>query len=415
MKQISIIKLALFFLILFFNFDSFAQEYWQQEVNYKITVSLNDSNHTLSAFEEIEYINNSPDSLHFIWFHIWPNAYSGNKTAFWKQKLINFEVEEYFDYKENAGYIDSLDFVIDGKKASWEYHPDHVDICKVNLPKVLAPGEKINISTPFFVKIPPSKYSRIGHAGESYQITQWYPKPAVYDKTGWHEMPYLNMGEFYSEFGSFDVSITLPSDYIVGASGNLQTQSELDWLNTKSQETYSDSLITIIPEATAENKTIRYTEKNIHDFAWFVDKKFHVRKSEVKLPNSGRVVTTWAMFTDKQKNLWEEATTYINDAIHYYSLWNGDYPYSNCTAVEGALSAGAGMEYPTITIIGTSGSARSLETVIMHEVGHNWFYGLWGFNERDFPFLDEGMNTANQLRYIETKGPSRGMMMSCWF
>ncbi|MEA3443465.1 MAG: M1 family metallopeptidase [Bacteroidota bacterium] len=399
----------LFLLFLIFKQNIIAQKYWQQEVNFKIDVELNDSLNTLSAFEEIEYINNSPDSLHFIWFHLWPNAYSGHKTEFWKQKLTSYEAKEFFDYKKNPGYIDSLDFIVDGKKAIWEFHPDHVDICKVSLPKVLSPGERIKISTPFYVKIPSSEYSRLGHAQNTYQITQWYPKPAVYDKNGWHEMPYLNMGEFYSEFGSFDVSISLPADFVVGATGNLQTQSEIEFLDKKSKEKNEDSLSQNVQLAKRENKTIRYTEKNIHDFAWFADKNFQVRKSEVELPHSGRKVTTWSMFNQSDAELWEDATTYINDAIYYYSLWNGDYPYTNCTAVEGALSAGGGMEYPTITIIGTSMNARSLEEVIMHEVGHNWFYCLWGFNERDFPYLDEGMNTANQLRYIEVKYPGTKM------
>ncbi len=405
----------LLFLALFFSIESLAQEYWQQEVNYKINVKLNDSQHTLSAYTEIEYINNSPDSLHFLWFHLWPNAYSGNKTAFWKQKLKTFEAKEYFDHHNNPGYIDSLDFAVDGQKAKWEYHPDHVDICLIHLPQILLPGGKVKITTPFFVKIPLSKYSRLGHAKKSYQITQWYPKPAVYDKFGWHEMPYLNMGEFYSEFGSFDVSITLPSDYVVAATGNLQTPSEIEWLNKKSKEKKEknrEELNTYIQTGISTNKTLRYTESNVHDFAWFADKAFYVRKSEIKLPHSGQKVTTWAMFTNHQPHLWEQATTYINDAIYYYSLWNGDYPYRNCTAVEGALSAGAGMEYPTITIIGSSGDARALEEVIMHEVGHNWFYGLWGFNEREFPYLDEGMNTSNQLRYIETKYPGVKMYES---
>ncbi|MCF8370766.1 MAG: M1 family metallopeptidase [Bacteroidales bacterium] len=405
----------LLFGILFITFQGVAQNYFQQEVNFKIKVELNDSLHSLSAFEEIEYINNSPDSLTFIWLHIWPNAYSNHKTAFWKQKLTEYKAKEYWDYKKNPGYIDSLDFNINGQKAQWEYHPEHVDICKLILTNPLPPGESIAITTPFYVKIPPSTYSRLGHTGQSYQITQWFPKPAVYDKTGWHAMPYLDIGEFYSEFGSFDVSITLPAGYIVGATGNLQTQSEIDWLNKLSNEkekTNTGKLNTYIQAGRDGKKTIRYTQDNIHDFAWFANKSFRVRKSEVELPHSGRKVTTWAMHTGTQSGLWENATTYINDALHYYSLWNGDYPYDNCTAVEGALSAGAGMEYPMITIIGTSMNARSLEDVIMHEVGHNWFYGIWGFNERDFPYLDEGMNTANQLRYIETKYPGTKMYES---
>jgi hypothetical protein len=101
------------------------------------------------------------------------------------------------------------------------------------LPAPLLPGEKTIITTPFHVKLP-YNYSRGGHDGQSYQITQWYPKPAVYDSKGWHAMPYLDQGEFYSEFGSFDVSITVPKNYVVAATGELQNGDEKEWLKTRS-------------------------------------------------------------------------------------------------------------------------------------------------------------------------------------
>jgi len=111
---------SLFVLIMLFSTaQAQDQNYFQQEVNFKIQVELNDSRHSITAFEEIEYINNSPDSLDFLWFHIWPNAYSNNKTAFWKQKLTNFEVRKYFDHQLNPGYIDSHDFCVNGRKVAW--------------------------------------------------------------------------------------------------------------------------------------------------------------------------------------------------------------------------------------------------------------------------------------------------------
>jgi hypothetical protein len=279
----------------------------------------------------------------------------------------------------------------------------------------LKPGEKITVSTPFRVKIPSGKISRLGHVGESFQITQWYPKPAVYDKEGWHQMPYLTQGEFYSEFGSFDVSITLPENYVVGATGDLQTKSEIEFLNKKAEEIRNSfeamksfdkkAFNNDFPESSSKMKTIRYTQKRVHDFAWFADKRYYVLKGEVELPNSKRKVTTWAMFTPRNSDLWKDAIEYINDATYWYSKWNGDYPYNQVTAVDGTISAGGGMEYPNVTVIGSSGSAISLETVIVHEVGHNWFYGILGSNERVHPWMDEGINTANEIRYMETKYP----------
>ncbi|XOV67466.1 MAG: M1 family metallopeptidase [Fluviicola sp.] len=396
----------------------FSQDYWQQEVNYKINVALDDENHVLTAFEEFEYINNSPDVLDTIYIHIWPNAYKNGETALAQQQYSNKKQTLVYGDDDLKGYIDSLDFKVNGNQVKWEYHPEFIDVCYLVLNKPLQPGKSIKVSTPFRVKIPSGSISRLGHIKQSYQITQWYPKPAVYDKNGWNAFPYLNQGEFYSEYGSFDVSITLPDNYVVGATGDLQTDSEIDFLNNRAQIT-ADNVAqgknytefgevterNDFPASSKTNKTIRYTQKNVHDFAWFADKRFNVLKSEVELPHSGRTVTSWAMYTESEAKLWTKASEYLNDAIYYYSLWNGDYPYNNVTAVDGTISAGGGMEYPNVTVIGRSGNAYQLEVVIVHEVGHNWFYGQLGTNERVHGWMDEGMNTLNEVRYVQTKYP----------
>ena len=211
-----------------------AQTYWQQEVNYKIDVKLDDVNHTISAFEEFEYVNNSPDQLDKIYIHLWPNAYRNGKTALGKQQYQGGETMLAYGDEKDKGGIDSLDFKVNGVTNKWEYDPEHIDIGIIYLATPLKSGERITISTPFKVKLPSGKISRLGHIDQSYQITQWYPKPAVYDKNGWNPIPYLNQGEFYSEYGSFDVSITLPKNYVVGATGDLQTESEISFLNESS-------------------------------------------------------------------------------------------------------------------------------------------------------------------------------------
>ena len=408
------------FLLIAFGITStlMAQDYFQQKVDYKIDVTLNDKNNTLSAFEEFEYTNHSTTSLDFIYVHLWANAYKNNETALAKQLYDMNNMVLQFATDEDKGYIDSLDFKVNGETVKWELDPEHIDIAKLYLETPLAPGQKMTVSTPFKIKIPTGDISRLGHVGESYQITQWYPKPAVFDLNGWNQIPYLTQGEFYSEYGSFDVSITLPKNYVVGATGDLQTQSEIDFLNEKAKATqkkFDDNKFrdnkkagsgnTPFPDSDTEFKTIRYTQKNVHDFAWFADKRFEVLKGEVELPHSKRKVTTWCMFVEHHANLWKESIEYINDATFYYSKWNGDYPYNNVTAVDGTISAGGGMEYPNVTVIGNAGSKIELEVVIVHEVGHNWFYGQLGSNERVHPWMDEGMNTLNEIRYIETKYP----------
>lgn len=391
----------LFYLILLFAGHTAAQPvYFQQEVNYRIEVSLDDRSHLLHANLSLDYVNHSPDTLHEIWFHLWPNAYRDRNTALAKQTLENGDKFMYFAKAKSLGYIDSLMFSAAGKPVSWERVAPNPDIAILRLNDPLLPGAAITIQTPFRVKIPDGRISRLGHIGQAYAITQWYPKPAVYDTEGWHPMPYLNQGEFYSEYGAFDVTIHLPRNYVVGATGELQTSAEIAFLDSleKQPKTMQGGNLEF-PSSDPEIKTIRYTQDSIHDFAWFADKRFQVSGSEVTLPNTGRRVKTRAMYTNAQAGLWQNATQYIDSAVYYYSSWVGDYPYSTCTAVDGTISAGGGMEYPMITIIGGVGDAYSLDIVIAHEVGHNWFYGILGSNEREFPWMDEGINSFYELRY----------------
>ncbi len=395
------------------------QAYFQQDVNYQIHVLLDDTKHELFADETIEYTNNSPDNLPYLYFHLWANAYRNNSTQLGKQLLdnadkTNGDLEFHFAPDEDRGYIDQLDFRVNGETAKWEFAGDTIDICRIWLKTPLKPGEHITITTPFHIKIPLGKFSRMGHLGQQYQITQWYPKPAVYDRNGWNQMPFLNQGEFYSEYGAFDVYITLPANYVVGATGDLvDGEEENKFIQAKVEETenwlkefkISGKQQMAFPASDQKTKTLHFHQSKVHDFAWFCDKRYHIMKGEVETPHEKRKVTIWALFTDAEAEYWIRAVSYVHDAVYFYSLWNGDYPYRQVTVVDGGLSAGAGMEYPNIAVIGTSRSAFLLETVIMHEVGHNWFYGILGSNERNNAWMDEGINTFNENRYIETKYP----------
>jgi len=389
-----------------------AQEkpYFQQESNYTINVKLDDTKNDITADETIEYTNNSPDELTFIWFHIWPNAYKNNNTALAKQLIEDGNRKFYFAEKNERGWIDGLDFKVNSQSVKTEYHPEHIDIIKIILNEPLKSGGKITITTPFRVHIPIGVFSRLGHIGQQYQITQWYPKPAVYDKYGWHPIPYLNQGEFYSEWGKFDVLITVPKNYVVGATGDyVDGDEEIAWLNKKAEEAKAMEIFprdTTFPPSSSEWKTLHFHQEKVHDFAWFADKRYYVLKDEVELPYSKRKVTTWGLFTGAEGKLWKQSAKYVADAVYYYSLWNGEYPYNHATAVDGALSAGGGMEYPNITVIGEMNDARSLDRVIAHEVGHNWFYGILGSNERDHAWMDEGINTFNEGRYMDKKYPA---------
>jgi hypothetical protein len=393
--------------------------YWQQQVNYTIDVSLNDKDHTLDGFEKIEYINNSPDTLKFIWFHLWPNAYKNDKTAFTDQSLENGSTKFYFSNKEDRGYIHRLEFKVNNQTAATEDHPQHIDIIKLVLPSPLPPGQKIIITTPFHVKLP-YNFSRGGHDGESYQATQWYPKPAVYDKKGWHPIPYLDQGEFYSEFGNFDVSITLPKNYVVAATGELQSEDEKNWLLSRSsfswepikekiKTKYGQTKTTtqLFPTSSSESKTLKFIQNDVHDFAWFADKRFVVKHDTCKLA-SGKVIDAYTFYTTAQGDAWKNSLQTVKDAIRTRSEWIGEYPYNVVSAVQGPEGFGGGMEYPTITVISPATNEKLLDFTIAHEVGHNWFYGILGTNERQYPWMDEGINTFYDNRYSKWKYGTEG-------
>lgn len=393
-------------------------DYFQQEVNYKIEVTLNDQKHELIGNIEMTYVNNSLESLGEIYLHLWPNAYQNRKTAFARQKIRQDDTEFYFSNKKDRGGFSNLNFTVDGKNAPIEYDPKNPDIGLLKLNSPLPAGGTIVIKTPFILKIPAS-FSRLGHVGESYQLTQWYPKPAVYDRDGWHPMPYLDMGEFYSEFGSFDVKITLPENYVVGATGVLQTNSEKQFLEQKIVESNAKLAtldlnavfaIDTFPTSSTTMKTLHYQAERVHDFALFADKRFMVQRSAVQL-TSGKSIDTWAYFTQKEVDLWkDEAIKYLDRSVKFYSDLVGEYPYPHATAVQSALSAGAGMEYPMITVIGLSGTSQALDEVITHEVGHNWFYGILASNERDHPWMDEGLNSYYDHRYRDQYYPTNRFM-----
>jgi hypothetical protein len=439
-------------------------KYFQQQVNYRIDVSLNDIDNTLDGFEIIDYTNNSPDTLQYIWFHLWPNAYKNDRTALSEQLLQLGRTDFYFSDEAQRGYINRLDFKVNNVTANLEDHPQYIDVAKLILPSPLAPGQTIKISTPFHEKLP-YNFSRGGYVGKTYQITQWYPKPAVYDNKGWHPMPYLDQGEFYSEFGNFNVSITVPEGYLVASTGvqvaeekesgiryqvsgnqpgknrqqpgiskkqpvikknqitkdkNPSTKDKSQIVKPKEQKQQvqqnlenkkhpisSPEKDKVQKEATSfKTITLKYQQDSIHDFAWFADKNFVVKHDTLKLA-SGRIINVYAYFTHEGKEIWKNSISFLKDAITTRSAWLGEYPYNTVSAVEAKMGFSGGMEYPTITSISPMPDEKSLDMTMEHEVGHNWNYGILATNERDHPWMDEGINTYFDNRYSLVKYDSK--------
>lgn len=388
--------------------DAMAQvPYWQQEVDYNIQVKLDPADNSLQAFAKIKYTNHSPDTLRFIWFHLWPNAFKNDRTAFSDQLLENGRKDFYFSDNQQRGYINRLDFRIDEKPVVTEDHPEHIDIIKLILPKALLPGEAVMITTPFRVQLP-ENFSRGGHRQKTYQVTQWYPKAAVYDAKGWHPMPYLDQGEFYADFGRYDVTISVPEKFVVAATGEPQFKVEDVLFIPKRQPKPKPGSKKVSPPKrdwqSMPLKTYNYIQEKSIDFAWFADTSFTLQKGSITLP-SGKEVQLRCYFHLDNMDVWANAINYMKDAIRFHSAWIGEYPYSSVTVVDGYQPAGGGMEYPTITVLSGPQTPKDLDMLIFHELGHNWFQATLANNERQYPWMDEGMNTYYDNRYAQMKYP----------
>jgi hypothetical protein len=391
--------------------------YFQQIVDFNIQVQLDDKNHNLRGKETIAYTNHSPTALTYIYMHLWPNAYKSNHSFLAKQLYtVNRNPVMQKINPESSGFIDSLDFTVNGQKVRWEYcSGDSIDIARIYLNAPIETNGTITISTPFFVQIPDGGVSRFGHDFQQYHISQWYPKPAVYDQNGWHQMPYLENGEFYNDFGTYDVYITLPKNYVVGATGNLQSNLEEEAFiknRIASTQKKSDFSNTSFPLSDPETKTLHFREDKITDFAWFCDKRYNVDVKEITMPVSNKKVKCLALYTDEEHRFWRNATGFMEDAMQKLSLWQGEYPFDQFTAVEGINNASGSMEYPTVAIISSQSSSQDLDIVLLHEIAHTWFPLTFGSNERASPWLDEGFVSALELRYAEMKYPEYNFLSS---
>jgi len=366
------------------------QSSWQQRVDHNISVSLDDSLHLLRGDEMVSYTNNAPQALQEIWFHVYGNAYESSRSALGQQQILNSNNKFFYAAEEDRGGYKNLKFSAKGRDLQWEYHPAHRDIIKLLLPEPLASGQSLNIAVTFTLRIP-GQFSRFGHDGSSYQITQWFPKPAVYDVNGWNTFPYLDQGEFYYEYGRYDVRITLPASYIVAATGVLQdTLLRNKMLALADGKDWTDS---------AGNNTWHFAQDSVHDFAWFCDKRFKARRGTCTLL-SGKTIETWVLAANKRPLA--QTLEDLREALTYYARRVGDYPYPFCTVVETALKSGGGMEYPMITNVQTLS-----RDVIVHEVGHNWFQGMLGSQERQHPWMDEGINSYYEHLCVRYYHPSK--------
>jgi hypothetical protein len=382
--------------------------YWQQRVNYTIRATLDPGTQTLRGHERIHYVNRSPNALPYLWMHVEQNICgSGSVTDKLDQPPLVFLGSAFdFSCKGFPGglTLDSisslgrpLDHAIDGT------------VMRVDLPQPLAPGAVMDLEIVWRFRVPPYGAGRMGHDGDLYELGQWYPRLAVYDDVkGWNHEPYLGGGEFYLEFGAFDVAITVPASYIVAATGVLQ--NPLQVLTTRQRARLgrartADSAIAIITREEAGDPartrpvqtgtlTWRFRADSVRDFAFAAAPNFQWDASGWK----GIGIHTYYR---PSAELWHEANRMVQEAMRYYSQQWYPYPYPHISSVEGPIE---GMEYPMMTFDPAGPTRIDLQWVLAHELGHQWMPMIVGSNERLYPWMDEGFNTfidlANAANYF---------------
>ncbi|RPH95914.1 MAG: hypothetical protein EHM72_14715, partial [Calditrichaeota bacterium] len=284
-------------LVYFLTLPLRAAEYWQQDVAYRISATLDDEKHTLTGVEYLTYTNHSPDSLHFIWLHLYPNAYRDDRSLYAKEKQAAGSTRFHFSNEEERGYIRIDGLSIEEQPLRHQEDTDDGTELQVFLPQPLLPNEQITLQIDFFVKLP-IIFSRLGHSGRHYEISQWYPKMVVYDRFGWHPDGYHNVGEFYGEFGTFDVELTVPKDLVIAATGVLiSPQEEIEWMDELAREgAVLDSLRAADSSSARKEikkilqldnriksdkvKTVRYVAEKVHDFIWCADRTFILKRGQ---------------------------------------------------------------------------------------------------------------------------------------
>ncbi len=409
-------------------------KYWQQEADYVITAELNDETQSIQGSETITYTNNSPDILKYLWLQVDQNINARDNNT---NKTTTNSVRDSVNIKELAselalyafdgGYkIASIKDPLTGQSLNYFVNQT---MMRIDLPKPLAGGQKFSFQVDWSYKINDRMHESTPNDGRSgyeyfpedgnylYAIAQWFPRMCVYDDAvGWQNKQFLGRGEFTLPFGNYKVRLTVPADHIVAGTGVLKNAKDVltaDQLARyeKANLSFDKPVIICTEEEAAQREKSRAKEKkiwefeatNVRDFAFATSRKFIWDAQAVKIGNK----TPLAMsFYPKEGNpLWEqESTKAVKNTITTYSKYTVDYPYPQATSVH---TASIGMEYPMICFnFGRPNKDGSYSPekrwgmigVIIHEVGHNFFPMIINSDERQWTWMDEGVNTFVQHR-----------------
>lgn len=406
-------------------------DYWQQRVDYTIDVRLDETDHSIHGSETIRYRNQSPHTLRYLWVQLDPNIFApdsdANRT---RPGRIGFgnraSMSELDSLLERTTQFDgrcTIQSVTDALGKSLDTFT--VDtMMRIDLPEPLLSGQEFSLKIRWTYKINNSKLigGRTGYepfekdGNAIYEIAQWFPRLAAFtDVTGWQHKQYLGQGEFTLEFGDYLVRITAPADHIVAATGELQNPNEVlsqAQLERLEQARHADRPVFIVTpdeakenekEKTDQTKTWIYRAEAVRDFAFASSRKFIWDAQGHKVNDNP--VMAMSYYPNEGEPLWSKYSTHaIIHTLNVYSRYTFDYPYPVAISVNGPVG---GMEYPMICFNGprpredgtySASTKYDLITVIIHEVGHNYFPMIVNSDERQWSWMDEGLNTF--LQYL---------------
>ncbi|TGE13852.1 M1 family metallopeptidase [Hymenobacter elongatus] len=410
-------------------------DYWQQRADYNIRVKLDDEKQSITGSEDITYTNLSPDVLTYLWVQLDQNILDKNSITTSTQvgevkDKMSFQAMEYLMRSDFEGGFKIESVKMKGGKAL-PYVINHT-MMRVDLPTPLRPKQAVTFSVAWHYNINDqlkiSERSGFEFFPEDknylYEIAQFYPRMAVYNDTrGWQHKQFLGNGEFTLPFGDYRVSITAPADHVVGATGTLQNPDQvLSATQRKRMAQAADAKkpVLIVTQQEAEQaeqkrakgtKTWTYAAKNVRDFAWASSRKFIWDAMQIK--QAGKPVLCMSYYPKEGNPLWGKySTETVAHTIKTYSKYTIDYEYPVAISVHGPVG---GMEYPMLCFNGgrpekdgTYSAERKygMISVIIHEVGHNFFPMIINSDERQWSWMDEGLNTF--VQYLTEQEWERG-------
>ncbi|MBC8088680.1 MAG: M1 family metallopeptidase [Phycisphaerae bacterium] len=391
--------------------------YWQNRADYTLSATLDTGTITLKGQLVLKYTNNSPDTLRYIWLQTEQNAFRNNSL-----NSFIFPQESRFGARgfEGGNVFEKLDQLVGGAGSTKRVKVtarSQETVTRVDLAEPLAPGRTATLDMAWHFMVPEHGADRMGRDGALYELAQWYPRVAVYDDVrGWNIEPYLGQGEFYLDYGDYNLSVTVPAGYIVAATGALLNAAEVlpaAQVARLAKAAKSDTVIRIITEAELTNGSARpkktgmltwkFAAKNVRDAVFAASPEYQWDASSYK------GALAMAYYRPSAAVNWHDAADQSRMSIQEYSERWFPYPWPQISAVEGPIS---GMEYPMIAMENKSEDKYDLFNVVTHEIGHMWFPMIVGSNERNYMWQDEGFNTFINTFAEARRYPEKGDQMA---